>query len=285
MKLRTYLDFVKIEHTLFALPFAYVGALLSGKQLDARVLILIFTAFTGLRTAAMTFNRIIDREIDARNPRTAMRHIPAGIISVREAYAIAIAALIVYFISAALLNKTALLLSPIPPLIAYIYPWLKRYTCLSHYVLGLNLALAPLGGFVAATDSIDFLGSGKAVLLLSAGVMFWVAGFDIIYALQDIEFDRMEGLHSLPAHFGERIALTISKINHAIFFALTAAALKTCGFWTLSLPIAPLLIVEHAIVEFRRDRLEVAFFHVNAAISATLLAAIAAVYLKNIGVI
>ncbi len=285
MKLRTYLDFVKIEHTLFALPFAYVGALLSGKQLDARVLILIFTAFTGLRTAAMSFNRIIDREIDARNPRTAMRHIPAGIISVREAYAIAIAALIVYFISAALLNKTALLLSPIPPLIAYIYPWLKRYTCLSHYVLGLNLALAPLGGFVAATDSIDFLGSGKAVLLLSVGVMFWVAGFDIIYALQDIEFDRMEGLHSVPAHFGERIALVISKINHAIFFALTTAALKTCGFWTLSLPIAPLLIVEHAIVEFRKDKLEVAFFHVNAAISATLLAAVAAVYLKNIGVI
>ncbi len=285
MKLRTYLDFVKIEHTLFALPFAYVGALLSGKQLDARVLILIFTAFTGLRTAAMSFNRVIDRDIDAKNPRTAIRHIPAGIISVREAYAIAIAALIVYFISAALLNKTALLLSPIPPLVAYIYPWLKRYTCLSHYVLGLNLALAPLGGFVAATDSIDFLGSGKAVLLLSVGVMFWVAGFDTIYALQDIEFDRREGLHSVPAHFGERIALAISKINHAIFFALTTAALKTCGFWTLSLPIAPLLIIEHAIVEFRRDRLEIAFFHVNAAISATLLAAIAAVYLKNIGVI
>ncbi len=269
-----YLDFIKIEHTLFALPFAYAGALLAG-ELNLRLALLILTAFTGLRTAAMAFNRIIDREIDARNPRTASRHLPAGLITLREAYAIAIAALIVYFVSAALINRTALLLSPIPAITAYVYPYLKRFTCLCHYVLGLNLAFAPLGGWVAVTDSMDFLGEGFAVFLLSVAVIFWVAGFDMIYALQDVDFDRKEGLHSVAAHFGIGAALWLSRVNHAVFFVLIAFAV----FGTAKLfliPIALLLFTEHYIVrkDYSEARIQIAFFYTNAAISATLLLSI-----------
>ncbi|MET1125179.1 MAG: UbiA-like polyprenyltransferase [Archaeoglobaceae archaeon] len=268
MKLRMYLDFIKIEHTLFALPFAYIGAIMAA-PISLGTAFLIFTAFTGLRTAAMTFNRIIDAEIDAKNPRTANRHIPRGLISVREAYSIAAVALAVYFASAFLLNRTAAILSPIPPIVAYVYPYLKRFTCLCHYVLGLNLALAPLGGFVAATDSIDFLGRGLEVTLIAAGVVFWVAGFDMIYALQDVEFDRREGLHSLPAHFGEGFALLAAKLNHVAFLALVSMILKLAA-----LPVALLLVLEHAIVHLKPEKLEYAFYHVNAAISVTLLASV-----------
>ncbi len=279
MKVKAYLDFIKIEHTLFALPFAYAGAVIGG-NLNLRLFILILTAFTGLRTAAMTFNRIIDREIDAKNPRTAKRHLPAGIISLKEAYAIAFVSLLVYFVSAALINKVALELSPIPAIVAYVYPYLKRYTSLCHYVLGLNLAFAPLGGWVAVTDSLDFLGKGFAALLLSIAVVFWVAGFDMIYSLQDVEFDRKEGLHSVPAKFGERAAMLLAKLNHAVFFALTAIVFYELGILPLVLPIAALLIFEH-FVAVKKD-LELAFFHTNAAISATLLASIFAGYVFGI---
>ncbi|MEM4496845.1 MAG: UbiA-like polyprenyltransferase [Archaeoglobaceae archaeon] len=266
MKLRLYLDFIKIEHTLFALPFAYVGALLAG-YLDFKLAFLILLAFTGLRTAAMSLNRIIDREIDAKNPRTAKRHLPAGLISLNEAYAITFVALVVYFTSAVLINKTCALLSPIPPLIAYVYPYLKRYSCICHYFLGLNLALAPLGGFVAVTDSIDFLNKGYNVFLLSLGVLLWVAGFDIIYSLQDLEFDRKEGLHSLPAHFGERFATFVALANHLLFLALVYFALE---YLIVAAFLAILISAEHYIVHFRREKLDYAFFHLNALISATI---------------
>ncbi len=279
MRVKTYLDFIKIEHTLFALPFAYAGAIMGG-NLNPRLFILIFTAFTGLRTAAMTFNRIIDREIDAKNPRTAKRHLPAGIISLKEAYGIAFVSLFIYFISAALINKVALELSPIPAIVAYVYPYLKRYTSFCHYVLGLNLAFAPLGGWVAVTDSIDFLGRGLAVLFLSIAVVFWVAGFDIIYSIQDIEFDRKEGLHSIPATFGKDLAMFLAKFNHAIFFILTAIAFYKLGILPFVIPIAILLIFEHFVAI--KKNLELAFFHTNAAISVTLLASIFAGYIFGI---
>ncbi len=272
-----YLDFIKIEHTLFALPFAYAGALLAGKPIDARVAILILSAFTGLRTAAMVLNRIIDRKIDAKNPRTWNRHLPRNLITLREAYAITFAALTIYFISAAMINHTALVLSPIPAITAYIYPYLKRYTCLCHYVLGLNLAFAPLGGWVAVTDSMDFVGSGFPVLLLSIGVALWVAGFDMIYSLQDVEFDRKEGLHSLPAHFGVRTALWVSRVNHLTFLVLTAGAFSFSGIsYFYLLPLAALLVFEHYVVrrDYDESRIQLAFFYSNAAISAVLLGSI-----------
>ncbi len=279
-RIKMYLDFIKIEHTLFALPFAYAGAFLAaGKVIDFKLALLILTAFTGLRTASMTFNRIIDREIDAKNPRTASRHLPAGLITLREAYIIAAISLAIYFISAALINKTALMLSPIPAITAYIYPYLKRFTCLCHYVLGLNLAFAPLGGWIAVTDSIDIMGTELVPAILGVAVMFWVAGFDIIYGLQDIEFDMKEGLHSIGAHFGVKAALWVSRINHALFLLLTSLALYiySARISLFFLPIiALLLLYEHLTVRdgYDEERIQVAFFHTNAAISAVLLLSI-----------
>ncbi len=268
-KLRDYADFVKIEHTLFALPFAYLGAFIAQRGwFGLKLFVLIALAFTGMRTVAMTLNRIIDREIDALNPRTANRHLPSGRMSLKEAYAILLIALIVYEVSAYFINETAFKLSPIPVIVAYIYPYLKRFTCLCHYVLGLNLALAPLGGWVAVTNSVFF---DKTILLLSLAVIFWVAGFDIIYALQDLEFDRKYGLHSIGAHFGKEFALKISALNHAIFFVLVFLSatmwnkIAVVGVAVIGL----LLIYEHLAV--RRGDIETAFFKVNAVISSVLL--------------
>jgi 4-hydroxybenzoate polyprenyltransferase len=280
LKLRTYADFIKIEHTLFALPFAYSGAFLAAHGwFGWRLFLLILTAFTGMRTAAMTLNRIIDREIDAMNPRTAKRHLPTGLITLREAYGILVVALLVYFVSAFLINKTAFVLSPIPVVTAYVYPYLKRYTCLAHYVLGLNLAYAPLGGWIAVTNSFDPFGSELVPTILGVAVVFWVAGFDVIYALQDMEFDRKYGLHSVGARFGLKTALVISAISHVIFFILTTIALYIYGAKTALIglvAIAALLVYQHAIVRdgYDETRIQIAFFYSNAAISAILLASI-----------
>ncbi len=278
MKLKTYAEFVKIEHTLFALPFAYAGAFLASKGwFGFRLFILILLAFTGLRTAAMSFNRIIDRDIDALNPRTANRHLPAGKISLKEAYTLALISLGIYFLSAYLINDLAFELSPIPAIVAYVYPYLKRFTCLCHYVLGLNLAFAPLGGWIAVTDSLTL--KDWPIILLSLGVVFWVAGFDIIYALQDVDFDRKLGLHSIGAHFGVKIALLVSSLNHLIFFILTSISIlimlgraSILGLITIAL----LLIYEHTIVRrgFDEKNVQIAFFYTNATISAVLLATI-----------
>ncbi|MCS7121708.1 MAG: putative 4-hydroxybenzoate polyprenyltransferase [Archaeoglobaceae archaeon] len=265
MKIKIYMEFIKIEHTLFALPFAYSGAILGG-NLDLKTTILILIAFTSLRAAAMSWNRIVDKDIDAKNPRTAKRHIPAGLISLREAYYITLVSALIYFLSALMINRTAALLSPIPLAISLIYPYLKRYTCLCHYVLGLNLALAPLGGFIAVTDSINF---SYKVLFLSFGVLFWVSGFDIIYSIQDLEFDRREKLHSLPAHFGENLALQISLLNHLFFIFIILFV-----FSFTALLIALLIALEHFIVHFKRDKIEYAFFHLNVVISVLLFASI-----------
>ncbi|MEM4645067.1 MAG: UbiA-like polyprenyltransferase [Archaeoglobaceae archaeon] len=278
MRIKTYLEFIKIEHTLFALPFAYAGALIAG-EIDSRIALLILFAFTGLRTFAMAFNRIIDREIDALNPRTAKRHLPSGLMSLKEAYTIAFIGLSVYIFSAFLINWTAFIFSPIPAVVAYVYPYLKRFTCLSHYFLGLNLALAPLGGWIAVKDSLDF---DLNILLFSASVVFWVAGFDIIYALQDAEFDRKYGLHSLGAHFGENFAKWISRINHLIFFSLIAFFFSNFPF--LLPPIAFLLFLEHYLVrkEHSEQRIQMSFFYINAIISSTILLSVLIYFLQKL---
>ncbi|MEM0350180.1 MAG: UbiA-like polyprenyltransferase [Archaeoglobaceae archaeon] len=278
MRIKTYLEFIKIEHTLFALPFAYAGALIAG-EIDSRIALLILFAFTGLRTFAMAFNRIIDREIDALNPRTAKRHLPSGLMSLKEAYTIAFIGLSVYIFSAFLINWTAFIFSPIPAVVAYVYPYLKRFTCLSHYFLGLNLALAPLGGWIAVKDSLDF---DLNILLFSASVVFWVAGFDIIYALQDAEFDRKYGLHSLGAHFGENFAKWISRINHLIFFSLIAFFFSNFPF--LLPPIAFLLFLEHYLVrkEHSEQRIQMSFFYINTIISSTILLSVLIYFLQKL---
>ncbi len=277
-KLRDYLDFVKIEHTLFALPFAYSGAFLaSNGWFGFRLFFLILTAFTALRTAAMSLNRIIDREIDALNPRTAGRHIPSGKISVGEGYAIVFVGFAVYVLSAYLINYTAFILSPIPAITAWIYPYLKRFTCFSHFVLGLNLAFAPLGGWVAVRNSMDFLSSGFVPLMIGVSLIFWVAGFDIIYALQDIEFDRKMGLHSIGAHFGVEVAKKVSAASHITFFLILVYVFI---FWIPGdflfygmLMVGMILFFEHYIVKDRYDekRVQLAFFYSNALVSSIFL--------------
>ncbi len=276
-RIKDFLDFIKIEHTLFALPFAYLGAFLAaGGLFSLKKFALITIAFTGLRTAAMSFNRIIDREIDALNPRTKNRHIPAGIISVREAYAVALTFLAIYFASAYLINWLAFVLSPIPAIVSYVYPYLKRFTCLSHYVLGLNLAFAPMGGWIAVKNSFNVFGDAILPILIGVAVMFWVAGFDIIYALQDLEFDRKFGLHSIPAHFGVKTAKVVSTVNHVIFlFLLFVAFYEFFEFGTfvkISLVvITALVIFQHAIIEVDESKIELSFFYANALISFFLL--------------
>lgn len=266
-KLRLYLEFVKIEHTLFALPIAYAGAILAG-EITLRIAFLILIAFTGLRTFAMACNRIIDREIDAKNPRTARRHLPAGLISLREAYGVAIAGLLIYFISAFFINKTAFLLSPIPAIVSYVYPYLKRYTCLSHYFLGLSVAFALLGGWIAVMDTIMI---PERVILFALSLLFWEAGFDMIYALQDAEFDRKEGLHSVGGHFGIEFAKKLAILNHGIFFTLLVIAFWEKQIIRFIFPlIAILLFLEHYIIRERHDeeRVQMSFFYLNALLSA-----------------
>ncbi len=281
-KIKLIMDFIKIEHTLFALPFAYLGAFMAqGGMIPAEKIILIATAFTGLRTAAMSLNRIIDREIDALNPRTANRHLPSGLITLKEAYMIVLVSLLIYFVSAHLINRLAFLLSPIPAITAYIYPYLKRYTVLSHFVLGLNLAYAPMGGWIAITDSFDVLGKDMPAFLIGIAVIFWVAGFDIIYAIQDYEFDVRHGIHSIPAKFGIERAKVISAVNHAIFFAiLSVAVLVTYPSGTLAVAglflIGIILLAEHAVVWILKDdrAIQISFFYMNASLSSILLFAI-----------
>ncbi len=280
--LRLIMDFIKIEHTLFALPFAYLGAFMAkGGMISIEKIILIATAFAGFRTAAMSLNRIIDREIDALNPRTAKRHLPAGLISLKEAYAITILSLVIYFISAYLINELAFLLSPIPAITAYIYPYLKRYTVLSHYILGLNLAYAPMGGWIAITNSFDIFGKDFLPFLIGIAVVFWVAGFDIIYAIQDYEFDVKYGIYSIPAKFGIKMAKIVSAVNHTIFFLLLSAAILVVypsGFLAVSglFLTGGILLAEHAIVWLWKEEksIQISFFYLNASLSSLLLAAI-----------
>ncbi len=281
-KLGLIMGFVKIEHTLFALPFAYLGAFMAkGGMISVEKIILIATAFTGLRTAAMSLNRIIDMEIDALNPRTANRHLPAGLISMNEAYAVTIISLVIYFISAYLINNLAFLLSPIPAITAYIYPYLKRYTILSHYILGLNLAYAPMGGWIAVTNSFNIFGEDFLPFLIGIAVIFWVAGFDIIYAIQDYEFDVNHGIHSIPAKFGIKMAKIISAVNHLVFFLLLSISVLVIypsghiAVFGLLL-IGAILIAEHAIVWVWKEEksIQISFFYLNAVLSSVLLATI-----------
>ncbi len=268
-KVKDYAEFVKIEHTLFALPFAYLGAWIAQRGwFGLRLFLLIALAFTGMRTVAMTLNRIIDRHIDALNPRTAKRHLPSGRMSLKEAYAILAVSLIVYLVSAYLINETVFKLSPIPVLIAYIYPYLKRYTCLCHYVLGLTLSLAPLGGWIAVKNSLNL---DPVVFLVSLAVIFWVAGFDIIYALQDVDFDRRYGLHSVGACFGLNFAFNLSLLNHLLFLSLiSVSAILWSPYTVIGLAVIAVLIAyEHASA--RRGDIGTAFFKVNAVISSVML--------------
>ena len=218
-KVNDYLSLVKFSHTIFAMPFAFVGFTLTvvrdGYPFTLRALLLIIACMVFARSAAMSFNRIADRDFDKLNPRTSKREIPSGRISVRNASLFTIASSILFIISAGLLNRLALILSPAALIIILGYSFTKRFTSLCHFVLGLGLSLSPVGAYIAVTGHFAII-----PLLFSGIVLTWVSGFDIIYALQDDDFDKNAGLHSIPSRLSRRNALLVSVLIHTITIAL-----------------------------------------------------------------
>ena len=268
-RIKTYMELIKVEHTVFALPFALTAALMAAKGFPSLYqLFWITVALFGARTAAMSLNRAIDAEIDARNPRTANRHIPRGIVKRSEAILLAVFGFAVMVFAAYKLNRLALELSPVAIFVLTLYSFTKRFTALCHVVLGIAVALAPLGAWVAVKGSIDL-----PAIILSLSVAFWVAGFDIIYALQDVEFDRKEGLYSIPAKLGERGALLISRLFHLLTLAglIWVGVLENMGFfYYLGLLISTIFMVkEHILVTRDRSKIGYAFFNLNGYISLT----------------
>src|SRR3954452_13069421 len=215
---RTVLEMIKIEHTLFALPFAFLGMLLAaGGWPSWRTVLWIVVAMVGARSAAMGFNRLVDRKIDAANPRTAGRALPAGQVSPGAVMAFVIASAALLVLAAWQLNPRALALSPVALLILFLYSYTKRFTWASHLILGLSLAGAPLGAWIAVRGDVQ-----ATPLILAGSVLTWVGGFDVLYALQDLDFDRRTGLFSIPARFGTLRALWISAALPAGTLALLA---------------------------------------------------------------
>lgn len=268
-QLKKFLNFVKIEHTLFSLPLIYSGAFLAAKEPPSfSLLTLILTAATGARTAALALNRIIDREIDRRNPRTAVRELPSGKMSLMEGSVILVIGTAIYLISAALISSFCLILSPLPLITFTVYPYMKRFTVLAHFGAGLGLAMAPLGGWFAVQQSAENLLPG---LLLSFFTLLWVTGFDIIYSTLDELFDRQQNLFSFVSRYGKRRALRISGFLHAsafvalaLLFVVYIQAIAALPFLFLS---GFLLYLEHK----KAEDVELAFFKINAVLGFVIL--------------
>jgi 4-hydroxybenzoate polyprenyltransferase len=265
----SFLRLVAIEHSVFALPFAYLAALTAMTRDNGHVhwldLLLITVAMVGARTFAMAANRIIDRHIDARNPRTAKRELVTGTVSVRTAWTGAAVALLVLVVAAALLNPLCLALSPLAALPLIVYPYGKRFTNWPHAILALAQMVAPVGAWLAVTGT--FAGSFPA-WVLGAAVGLWIGGFDLIYACQDATVDREIGVHSVPARYGVRFALRASTLAHVVTFALFVwfGALVGLGWlWWVGLAVAAAAFVyEHAIVTpGDLSRVNRAFFTAN----------------------
>jgi len=267
----TLLENIKWEHTIFALPFAYLGAVLAAGGLPRlSTLLWITLAMVGARTAAMSFNRAIDARFDAVNPRTALRPIPAGRLSARATVVMALLGLLLLVVAAAQLNTLCLLLSPIAVAALAGYSYTKRFTWLCHFVLGLTDGIAPAGGWLGVSPTFAL-----PMVLLACAVAVWIAGFDIIYACQDVAFDRAHGLHSIPARFGIPAALRVSTALHALMVALLVGLGLSLGLgWIYYLGVAAtagLLIYEHRLITPRdMSRIDVAFFTVNSYVAGVL---------------
>jgi 4-hydroxybenzoate polyprenyltransferase len=267
-KLRLMLEAVKIQESLFALPFAYIGMLLAARGLPSfRTFLWVTVAMVGARNAGMAFNRVLDREMDALNPRTANRHLPRGLLQPWELTALGVVGLVLFFVAAAQLNRLALALSPVAALFVVGYSLMKRFTWLTHLVLGLTLSIAPVGGWVAVTGSLSWEAG-----LLAFIVATFAAGFDIFNTCLDVEFDRAHGVHSLPARFGVPAAFWVSRFLHVC----TSLGLLALGLWLdLAWPYyvgwliaTSLLIYEHRVLSPNdMSQLGVVFLRVNAAIS------------------
>ncbi len=274
-RIRTVLEMIKFEHSVFALPFALVGALLAaraGGDLPSwRQILWIVVAMVGARSAAMTMNRIADVEYDRRNPRTANRALPKGELSVSFAVAFTILASAVLVVAAWKLNPLALKLSPVALAILFFYSYTKRFTSWSHFVLGFCLGISPAAAWIAIRGSLD-----ARMLILCAAVTLWVGGFDVLYACQDVEFDKSSGLHSIPKKFGIANALWIARAMHVLMVALLAwlawsfhlAWLAWAGIGV----VAALLAYEHSLVKPNDlSKMNAAFFAVNGYISLLFL--------------
>jgi len=265
---RRFAALVKIEHTVFALPFAYVGAFLAvGGVPSAHDLLWVTVAMVGARSLAMGLNRLVDAGIDARNPRTATRELPAGRLSAWQVVLFCLASLGIFLLAVYELDPLVRWLWPIPVAGFVVYPYLKRFTWLSHLWLGAVDGLAPMGGWVAVTGELPL-----EAWLLGGAVACWVAGFDLFYALLDLEVDRREGLHSVATKFGERGVFWGARVLHALTVALLAAAGVSLDagvfYWLGVATVGGLLVYEHSLVrpgELRR--LDTAFFTMNGVIS------------------
>ncbi|TKK68500.1 4-hydroxybenzoate octaprenyltransferase [Ilyomonas limi] len=275
--IKNYLSLVKFSHTIFALPFALIGFALAALKNPMEVIagqwnlnstigwgwdatnfvwwknigfkfILVLICMVTARSAAMAFNRYLDRHFDAKNPRTAIREIPKGIISADSALRFTIVSCILFLAACFFINRICFYLAPVALFVILFYSYTKRFTALCHLVLGLGLSLAPIGAYLAVTGRFDVL-----PVLFSFAVIFWVSGFDIIYALQDVEFDRSQQLHSIPAALGKKNALHVSELLHFLSAACVIAA-GICGhfhwiYWLGIIVFAGMLIYQHSIVK------------------------------------
>ncbi|MET0754043.1 MAG: UbiA-like polyprenyltransferase [Pyrinomonadaceae bacterium] len=271
-KLKTTLEMIKFEHTLFALPFAFLGAVLAANGLPAIwQIVWITVAMFGARSAAMTFNRIIDRKFDAENPRTASRELPSGKLSVNFAWTFFIVSVVLFEIAAYSLNWLTFALSPIALLSILGYSYAKRFTSFAHLILGWSLAISPTAAWIAVRGAID----SETPLLLSLLVMMWTAGFDVLYACQDFEFDRKNGLRSIPARFGIKNSLRIARLFHfqAFIVLLLLYFVTELGWLALIgvLAVGALMIYQHTLVKPNDlSRMNAAFFTTNAFVSVIL---------------
>ena len=271
-RIGVFLEMIKFAHTIFALPFAFTGALLAaGGFPSVRQSFWIILAMVGARTAAMAMNRLIDAEIDARNPRTAVRAIPAGLIGKGLTFIFIVVSTALMLFSAYMLNPLCLKLAPVALFFLLLYSYCKRFTSLAHVVLGICLAGAPIGAWIAIRGTID-----APALILGGVVLFWVAGFDILYALQDLDFDRTAGLHSIPVLLGVNGSLWAARIFHLIMICLlfTLFSLMHLGTFFLIgiLASVAMLLYEHWLL---RDgdltKLDAAFFNMNGYISVAIV--------------
>jgi 4-hydroxybenzoate polyprenyltransferase len=273
-KINILLEMIKFKHTVFALPFALMGAVLAARGMPSlRVFFWVVIAMVGARTAAMTFNRIADHRFDAANPRTDKRAIPAGEVSLKESWLMVVAASALFFGACWMLNPLALILAPFALALTFFYSLTKRFTWFCHVILGISLAIAPLGGWVATTGSLI-----GYPWVLSLGVLFWVTGFDIIYASQDAEFDRKAGLHSMPASLGRKNAFRLAVTFHALaffLFTLTGYFQELNIVYYVGIALTgSALFYQHLIVNPRDlSQIQVSFFSMNGFISLTLFVA------------
>ena len=275
--IKTTLEMIKWEHSIFALPFALCGAMLAaGGMPTAAKIGWIVVCMVSARSAAMAFNRIADAQIDAANPRTATRAIPAGTLSHRFATIFVIITCGLFVLGASQLNRATLYLSPLALAIVLLYSYTKRFTRWSHLVLGFALGIAPAAAWIAVRGSLD-----ARILLLTAAVTFWVGGFDVLYACQDIDFDRANGLNSIPQALGVPRALLIARVLHLLMLGLLAALVIVFGLGKLAIAgvvvVALLLLYEHSLVSAQDlSKLNAAFFTMNGVIAVVFFVFVAA---------